>query len=89
MKNQNRWVPPERLDSNQLSLLPVTLQAPCDEAKISPSDLSAWSDKGLVSYDPARENLFQPQEVAEVHFIVALMRSGLSEPSMNGLLARL
>lgn len=89
MKNESWWAPPERFDSGQQWLFPDTLETLCNEAEASASDVSAWSDKGLLSFDPARDDPFQPYEVAEACFVAALMRSGLSEPDIDTLLGKL
>lgn len=89
MELDRNWVPPRSCGGPQLSLFPITLELLCEETKASASDLVAWRDEGLLSFDPARGDPFQPYEVTEARFVSGLRRSGLSREILQALLGKL
>jgi len=87
-ETDHRFVP-ERIDTSQPTLFPLTYEDLCSQAEVTHSELSAWRALGLLSFDPAPGTRFEPAHVAEAQFLAGLMRSGLPQAFITQLLATL
>lgn len=75
--------------TGQLSLFPTPLPELLTRLKVSRDELLRWSRAGWISFTPDTEQRLEPSEINEVEFVAYVVRSGLSDDSIDLLLAQL
>ncbi len=73
----------------QLLLFPHPLDDVLANLRLSPEELTSWHERGWLSFPYAREKCLQDWELAEIRFVHAAVRSGLSTRQVAKMLKHL
>lgn len=57
--------------------------------KVSVDEMQRWRERGFLAFDPRAVTAFDDRHRMEVEFVAALVRSGLGDAWIEGILARL
>jgi hypothetical protein len=72
----------------QLTLFPFALDDLVADASVSNEEIREWHEQGLLSFGPD-EAAYQDFHLAELEFVAAIMRAGLSRAMVKTLLGKL
>ena len=70
----------------QLSLFTISLEELVEQSGVTEQDMEQWHRDGLLSFSPEESVRFEPFDVAEICFVAALVRSGLTREQIAELL---